>query len=190
MTPPENDARNRPRAAKKSRAPKLNRQLHRVGALVSALPLLVVILSGLVLQLKKHWSWVQPPTRSGETAELALDWDAVLASARTAEEAGIETWDDVDRIDVRPSKGVMKVRANSSWEVQIDASTGEVLQTSYRRSDLIESIHDGTFFGGDVVKLYVFLPAAVLLFGLWVSGVYLWLLPHLVKRRRRQAAKP
>lgn len=84
----------------------------------------------------------------------------------------------------------MKVRANSSWEVQIDATTGEVLQTSYRRSDLIESIHDGTFFGGDAVKLYVFLPAAVLLLGLWISGVYLWLLPHLVKRRKRQAAKP
>ena len=25
----------------------------------------------------------------------------------------------------------------------------------------------------------------LILFGLWVSGVYLWLLPHLVKRRRR-----
>lgn len=189
MTPTDSPQKS-PRAAKKSRAPKLNRELHRVGALVSALPVLVVILSGLVLQLKKHWSWVQPPTQPGAAPALTLDWDAVLASARTAEEAGIETWDDIDRIDVRPSKGMMKVRAHSSWEVQIDATTGEVLQTSYRRSDLIESIHDGTFFGGDAVKLYVFLPAAVLLLGLWVSGVYLWLLPHLVKRRRRQAAKP
>ena len=59
-----------------------------------------------------------------------------------------------------------------------------MLQASYRRSDLIESIHDGSFFA-DAAKLWVFLPAALILLGLWISGVYLWLLPHLVRRRRR-----
>lgn len=171
--------------AKKSRAPKLNRKLHRLGALVSALPLLVVVMSGLLLQLKKDWSWVQPPTANGSTSTLLLSWDEVLEAARSAEEAGIESWDDIDRLDVRPSKGMLKVRGTNRWEVQIDTATGEVLQTAYRRSDLIESIHDGSFFG-DPAKLWVFLPAAVVLFGLWVSGVYLWLLPHLVKRGRAE----
>ena len=105
-------------------------------------------------------------------------------SAASVEEAGIEGWDDVDRLDVRPGRGMLKVRAKNRWEVQVDAATGEVLQASYRRSDLIESIHDGSFFA-DAAKLWVFLPAALILLGLWISGVYLWLLPHLVRRRRR-----
>ena len=168
----------------KSAAPKVHRRLHRLGALLSALPVLVVIVSGVFLQVKKEWSWVQPPTQRGSTTELAIDWDTILASAAAVPEAGIETWDDVDRLDVRPGKGMLKVRAKSRWEVQLDASTGEVLQTSYRRSDLIESIHDGSFFG-DATKLWVFLPAAFVLLGLWLTGIYLWLLPHLVRRRRR-----
>ncbi|MDB2576227.1 PepSY domain-containing protein [Planctomycetota bacterium] len=168
----------------KSRAPKLNRRLHRVGALVSALPVLVVVVSGLFLQLKKDWSFVQPPTVNGSTAGLEVDWDTILAGAASVEEAGIKTWDDVDRLDVRPGKGMLKVRGKNRWEVQLDAASGEVLQASYRRSDLIESIHDGSFFA-ESVKLWVFLPAAIILLGLWISGVYLWLLPHLVRRRRR-----
>jgi len=178
---PKAGAATRPR---KSRAPKLNRRLHRVGALVSALPVLIIVVSGLFLQLKKDWAFVQPPTAHGSSAELQVDWDTILASAASVEEAGIKTWDDVDRLDVRPAKGMLKVRGKNRWEVQLDAVTGEVLQASYRRSDLIESIHDGSFFA-DGVKLWVFLPAAVVLLGLWVSGVYLWLLPHLVRRQRR-----
>lgn len=168
----------------RSRAPRLNRKLHRIGALVAALPLLVVIASGILLQLKKDWSWVQPTTRPGSTQELAISWDEILEAARSVEEAGIRSWSDVDRLDVRPSRGMLKVRGKSRWEVQLDAFTAEVLSVEYRRSDLIESIHDGSFFG-DPAKLWVFLPAAIVLMGLWISGVYLWLLPHLVRRRRR-----
>ena len=32
-----------------------------------------------------------------------------------------------------------------------------------RRSDLIESIHDGSYFGGDWTKLGLFLPAGIVL---------------------------
>ena len=96
------------------------------------------------------------------------------------------TWDDIDRLDVRPGKGMLKVRCNSGIEVQIDTETGDVLQVARRRSDLIESIHDGSWFH-DAAKLWLFLPAAAVLFALWISGVYLWLLPHLVRRRKRRA---
>lgn len=170
--------------ARRSQAPKLNRRLHRVGALISALPVLVIVVSGLFLQLKKDWSFVQPPTVRGSTAGLEVSWDTILAGAASVDEAGIKTWDDVDRLDVRPGKGMLKVRGKNRWEVQLDAATGEVLQASYRRSDLIESIHDGSFFA-EGAKLWIFLPAAVVLLGLWISGVYLWLLPHLIRRRRR-----
>lgn len=138
--------------------------------------------------MKKQSTWVQPPTARGSAGAgeggLAISFDQILAAAAAVEHAGIRSWDDVDRLDVRPDKGVVKVRANSRWEVQIDTATGEVLQTAYRRSDLIEQIHDGSFFGGDAVKLGIFLPSAAVLLALWITGVYLWLLPVLARRKR------
>ena len=160
-----------------------NRKLHRVGALLIAVPLLVVVATGILLQVKKQSSWVQPPTARGSSQELALSFDAILAAAVSAG-AGIASWEDVDRLDVRPSKGVVKVRGVNRMEVQVDTKTGTVLQVAYRRSDLIESLHDGSWFH-DTAKLAIFLPSGVVLFGLWGTGVYLWLLPHLVRRRRK-----
>lgn len=165
----------------------LNRKLHRWGSILTALPLLVVIITGIILQLKKDWSWVQPPTAKSADPALELSFDEILAAASGVPETEISSWDDVDRLDVRPDKGVVKVRANNSWEVQLDTKSGEVLHLAYRRSDLIESLHDGSWFS-DGAKLWIFLPTAIILFGLWVTGIYLWLLPHLVKRKKKKAA--
>ena len=164
----------------------LNRKLHRWGSILTALPLLVVIITGIILQLKKDWSWVQPPTAKSADPALELSFDEILASASGVPEAEIASWEDVDRLDVRPDKGVVKVRANNRYEVQIDTKSGEILHVAYRRSDLIESLHDGSWFS-DGAKLWIFLPTAIILFGLWVTGIYLWFLPHLVRRKKRKA---
>ena len=79
---------------------------------------------------------------------------------------------------------MVKVWLNSGWEVQVDLGTGRVLQTAYRRSDLIESIHDGSFFAGDWTKLGLFLPAGLVLLLLWISGLWMWWVPFIAKRRR------
>ncbi len=160
-----------------------NRKLHRWGAVVVALPLAVIVTTGVLLQLKKHADWVQPPTRKGTERQPRLTMEAILAAASTASEARIASWDDVDRLDVRPRDGIVKVQARNRWEVQVDASSGAVLQVAYRRSDVIEALHDGSWFH-DGVKLGVFLPAGIVLLGLWITGIYLWFLPHWVKRRR------
>jgi uncharacterized iron-regulated membrane protein len=164
------------------------RKLHRWGVILTILPLAVVIGTGILLQLKKQWAWVQPPTQRGTGDEMSLTFAEILAAARSAPEAGIESWDDVDRLDVRPGKGVVKVRGANRWEVQVDTATGEVLQVEYRRSDLIESLHDGSWFGGDLTKLVVFLPSGVVLLGLWMTGVYLWIIPYSARRRARLRA--
>ena len=85
--------------------------------------------------------------------------------------------------------GMVKVRCENRWEVQIDTATGEVLQVAYRRSDLIESMHDGSFFH-EHAKLWIFLPSGVILLGLWLTGMYLWILPKWAKSagRKRRAA--
>jgi uncharacterized iron-regulated membrane protein len=167
---------------------KFNRVFHRWASMIVALPILVVIVTGLILQLKKEVAWIQPPTQRGGSTELGLSFDRILEIAQTVPEAGIESWEDVDRLDVRPSKGMLKVRGVNRWEVQIDAKSGEVLHVAFRRSDLIESLHDGSFFH-DKVKLWIFLPSAVVLLALWVTGIYLFLLPHLIRRKRKKPAR-
>lgn len=161
-----------------------NRKVHRWGAIAVAVPLLVVIGSGLLLQLKKDVDWIQPPTARGGEGPPSISFERVLEAARSVPEAGISSWEDVDRLDVRVGRGMLKVRGKNRWEVQVDTSSGEVLQVAYRRSDLIETIHDGSFFH-EKAKLWVFLPVAGVLLGLWGTGVYLFFLPHLVKRRRK-----
>lgn len=164
---------------------RLNRLIHRWGSIAIAAPALIVILSGVVLQLKKQSSWVQPPTVRGSGEQLLLSFDQILKATQAVDVAGVDGWDDVDRLDVRPGKGMVKVRCRNRWEVQLDAASGDVLQVAYRRSDLIESLHDGSFFS-DAAKLWVFLPCAVVFVVLWFTGIYLFAQPYLAKRRKRK----
>jgi len=146
---------------------------------------MIMIGTGIILMLKKEVPWIQPPTKRGTSTQLAVSFDRILEAAKTVPQAEIASWDDVDRLDVRPGKGVVKVRGKNRWEIQIDTQTGEVLQVAVRRSDLIESIHDGSYFH-DSVKLWVFLPAGVLLAVLVITGFHLFILPDLARRRRRK----
>ena len=45
--------------------PKLSRLLHRWGAIIALLPITIIIVSGIVLQLKKVSPYIQPPTLRG-----------------------------------------------------------------------------------------------------------------------------
>ena len=162
----------------------LNRRLHRWGAIAVALPFLIIITSGLLLQLKKQLDFVQPPEQKGTEIGVAtaLTLPEILARVQTVPEAGIRTWADIDRVDIRPAKNMLKVVSMTRWEVQLDLATANILQVAYRRSDLIESIHDGSWFH-PIAKLGVFLPTGAIVLGLWVTGMYLWLLPYWTKKR-------
>jgi uncharacterized iron-regulated membrane protein len=163
----------------------LNRKVHYWAAFVVAIPVLVMIGSGLLLQVKKHWTWVQPVEHRGTGAVPAIDLEGILASVKSVREVNVGGWNDVNRLDVRPGRGMVKVWLHSGWEVQVDLGTGRVLQTAYRRSDLIESIHDGSFFAGEWTRLGMFLPAGLVLLLLWISGLWMWWVPFAAKRRSR-----
>jgi hypothetical protein len=94
----------------------------------------------------------------------------------------------VHRLDLRPDRSLLKVTTHEGWEVQIDPSDGRVLQVAVRRSDLIESLHDGSWFG-NVAKRGIFLPAGLMLAALWATGIYLFLLPQIRKARGSRAAE-
>ncbi|MCI0642904.1 MAG: PepSY domain-containing protein [Gemmataceae bacterium] len=143
----------------------LARKLHYWGAILISLPIVLVVATGILLQLKKQVPWVQPVEQRGVGEIPAISFDEILEACRSTPEAEIATWDDINRLDVRPSRGMLKVWAKNNWEIQIDTQTGAVLQVAFRRSDIIEAIHDGSWFSDDV-KLWIFLPVAFVLLGL------------------------
>jgi uncharacterized iron-regulated membrane protein len=165
------------------------RKAHRWGAVAVAVPFLLVLLTGCLLQLKKELTWVQPATKKGEAKAPSASFDTILAAVKGVPEAAVKGWGDIDRMDVRPKDGIVKVQCKNRYEVQVDFQTGKVLQVQYRRSDLIESLHDGSFFD-DAFKVYVFLPVALVVLMLWFTGLYLFALPYMVKWRRKPPPPP
>ena len=163
-----------------------NRKIHYWAAILIALPILIVIASGILLQMKKQWTWVQPAEQRGTGTKPVIGLEDVMTSLQRVPDMGVRGWDDVNRIDLRPSKGVAKVWLRNGYEVQVDLGTGAVLQTAYRRSDIIETIHDGSYFGGDWTKLGVVLPAGVVLLAMWITGIWLFIAPIVARRKRRR----
>lgn len=166
------------------------RKIHRWGALLIALPFLIVLITGLLLQVKKEFDWIQPPTQKGslsyQTPEIGFD--RILAIAKSDEEARIRSWEDIDRLDIRPDDGIVKVRSTEGWELQVDLGTGAILSSMERRSGVIEAIHDGSWFH-DKAKLWIFLPSAIIVTILWITGIYLFFLPYFAKWQNRKRLK-
>jgi uncharacterized iron-regulated membrane protein len=146
------------------RAGYLNRKIHYWLSLWLALPMLLISITGLLLQFKKS---------------------LLLKAAQASPALGVKSWDDVDRLELRPSKGLIKLIAKNGQEAQFDPSSGQLLQVAARRSDTIEALHDGSWFG-DGVKFGWFSTAAFGLFLATLSGIWLFAEPYVMKARRRR----
>jgi hypothetical protein len=168
--------------SKKIKWHRIHRKTHYWGAIICALPILIVIITGLFLLLRKDIAWIQPKTIRGTGTVPTLSFSKIMAISQSVTTAGIHDWEDVNRLDIRPNKGVVKIRSNTRWEIQLDQQTGDILQVAYRRSGLIESLHDGTFFHR-YVSLGVFFPSAILLLILWITGIYMFFKPWFTKKK-------
>lgn len=158
---------------------------HKWVGIAAAIIFVNIAVTGFLLLIKKNVAWIQPPEQRGSVENApSVSFDRILESLREFPELEIDTWGDVDRMDVRPGKGMLKVRANNFWEAQVDLASGDVLQTAYRRSDLIEMLHDGSFYAA-WIHSWVMPATAICLLFLVFSGLYLWIEPSIRKRRRR-----
>lgn len=159
---------------------KLNRSTHKWGSIIITIPFLIIIVTGILLLLKKEFSYIQPVTIKGVSEAPTLSFDKVLAVAKTVKEVNITGWESIDRLDVRPNKGLIKLQTNENWEIQIDSSTAEILHVAFRRSDIIEKIHDGTYWQKSA-NLWFTLPISIALLLISITGIILFTLPY-VKR--------
>ena len=116
-------------------------------------------------------------------------FEDLFIAAQGVPELELESWADLERVDVKAGKGIVKFVAANNWEAQIDTDTGEVLQVAFRRSDIIEKLHDGSFFAS-WVKRFIFLPVGIVLLVMWGTGIYLFILPHWKRYQKKQRRKP
>ncbi len=166
------------------------RKWHRTLGLTLAVLLLISALTGILLALKKEVAVLQPPTQRGSSKNLA-DWKpmseiATAAAAALYQRHPNQKGNPIDRMDARPSKGVVKVLfEKSQWEVQVDARSGKVLSIARRHSDWIEALHDGSIIS-DLFKLVSMHFLGIGLITLLTTGVWLWYGPKKFRKLRRR----
>ena len=165
------------------------RKFHRYTGLLLAVLLLISAVTGILLSLKKDVDLIQPPTIKGVNKDLST-WKSVSELSNLATTEFYKAHPDqqgniIDRLDVRPSKGMVKVLfEEGNWEVQIDGTTGEVLSIAKRYSDWIESLHDGSIIS-DGFKLLSMNVLGIGVLILIASGVWLWYGPKKIRALKR-----
>ena len=148
-----------------------NRLLHRWVAIIIAFPILFIIITGIFLQLRKPIDWIQPPSMKGsEKYSPTIALEQVLTGVKSVPEMQVNGWSDIKLLDLRPKKGIIKVRNYAELETQVDASNGDILQTAQRRNDFVVKMHD---FSAWHARLWLGLPIRLGFLALFVTGVYL-----------------
>ena len=172
------------------------RKMHRIAAILLFAFFLVVSVTTLLLGWKKHsGDVIMPQTRQG-TSDRLEEWIPLtrlhqMAVDSIASYLPAETPFELDRMDVRKDKGIIKFSFKNNYrEIQLDGATGAVLSVGTRRADLFEAIHDGsildTWFDtehGQFKLIYTsIMGCGLLLFT--VSGFWLWYGPKRMKKKK------
>lgn len=168
------------------------RALHRWAGLLASLFLLVISSTGFLLATKGSLGWVRPPTQQGtpvegieELVSLAIAAEAAFALGLP----GLQTVDDIDRMDYRPGDNILKVVSKRNYhEVQVDMATGKVVQVAKRVDQLAEDIHDLSYFA-DSLHAYVLPVVALFLFFLGATGIVIFFVPIARRHRYRRQSR-
>lgn len=126
----------------------ISRKVHKWTGLVLSVIFMFMAVTGLLLVYYLPLG-LGTELKTGEGAYLGqpIPIEEVISIATSQDLPEIDSIDDIFRIELTPSANVYRVRLLNNQEVQIDASTGEVLSTKPDYSGLLISLHDGYFFG-------------------------------------------
>ena len=171
---------------RQARLLRIARKVHRtVGAMLFVF-FFFVACTGLLLGWKKHSGGVILADSYQGKSTNQHEWLPIHVLHEKARQVMTEHFSpdvslELDRIDMRPDKGMVKfVFVEGYWGVQLDCTTGELLHLERRRSDFIENLHDGSYldylFGtnyGQIKLVYTSVMGTALLI-FTVSGFWLW----------------
>lgn len=159
---------------------------------LSTIALIAISVTGILLNHKRGLG-LMPDVEHEPTGQLAAAlpverWaEAALAAAPAVSRPGWNPGDPVDiglidRMDVRPRSGYVKVRLRdkASMEMTVDLNSGEVIHTGRRADVFLEQLHTGEIFGGLRFVILSDIAAIALVLTL-ITGYWLWLVPKLAR---------
>ena len=124
-----------------------------------------------------------------------ISLEKMMEIGRTFARDSLQKSDLIDRVDVRPEKGIAKIVFKRHFtEIQVDGFSGEILSVSQRNSDLIEKIHDGSILDflleseSEFSKITYSTLTSVVLLLLCFTGFFLWYLPKMIKKFKNRPA--
>lgn len=172
------------------------RTIHRQTGALLFVCFLFISITGLLLGWKKHSNnWLLASTAEGSSTELA-DWLPIDSLHKKAvyylsEAVSAELSTTLNRIDVRPGKGVVKFSFQDHYYgLQLDGATGELLKVEKRRADFVEQMHDGSLIdkfllgGGSLFKLLYTSVTGIALLIFTITGFWLWYGPKRMRARK------
>lgn len=158
---------------------------HRLISTIILLPAAVILISGVVLLYRQQLPMIHPAPAKAQFSKTPVPITQIMERARLVKEAEIHSVNDIAQIDIRPGKGLVRVRAKNRTEIQFDWATGKVLQVQKRYTGWLIALHEGSLFGQNT-KYFIFAPAAIGLVFLWFSGLYLMIQYYTRAWRRRR----
>lgn len=167
------------------------RKIHRWTGISLFIFFVFISVTGFLLGWKKNSNgYLLPTSTKGISTEIStwLPIETLQENALVALNSFNQNLDtEIDRIDIRPNKGMVKFTFKNHYqEIQLDCTTGKLLQIGTRRSDFIEQIHDGSildqWLGIGFFKLVYTSITGIALLTFTVTGFWLWYGP----RRMRQ----
>lgn len=184
---------------KQAKLIRIFRKVHRTTGAALFIFFFFIAVTGLLLGWKKHSGGIIMSKSYQGTSTNLKDWLPVdslntLSNAYLLDKVSPELSTEIDRIDIRKDKGMVKfVYTDHIWGLQLDGATGKLLHIEQRYSDLIETIHDGSIVDNYLgtsnkqIKVIYTSVMGIALLVFTITGFWLWYGP---KRMRRNSKMP
>jgi uncharacterized iron-regulated membrane protein len=173
---------------------RIYRRIHKWVSLIFVFFLAVIAITAILLAWKKEIGLIpKTQTTKVENPSHWIPLEKMMEIGKTFARDSLGKSDLIDRVDVRPEKGIAKIVFKRHFtEIQVDGYSGEVLSVSQRNSDLIEKIHDGSILDflmvsdSEVSKITYSTITSIGLLFLCFTGFFLWYLPKVMKKLKRK----
>jgi uncharacterized iron-regulated membrane protein len=159
-----------------------NRSLHLFGGLTVAAFVILLSVTGVLLNHKRELGFMEEPFQSveyepQEREPMPLSRIAAIG-IENAGDPELDAVNDIRFIDFRPPAGYAKVRFkdDKSTEVIVNVYNGRIVNVSERQDFFLEGLHGGDELGGLWGRRLIDASGAVLIL-LTLNGLYLWIWP-------------
>lgn len=144
------------------------RKFHRVLAIILALPFALVLLTGIVLQLRNVIPSIQPQSLKMER----LDGMALKSFEQLIQMSNVPQ-DQIDQIIFKPNKFHLAIRLKNGQDLQVHPQTGQVLHSAPRYTAFLIELHQGSYWG-KVGQYGIIFPASIGLVLLLITGIFIY----------------